>query len=530
MIELVCNSSGTRLFVTLGMHRSGTSAFSRSFIASNVSLGSNMMPHIPEVNAKGFWEDVDFYNLNEEMLAAINCAWDHFSPIDSVDVETLRQLGFVAKAKTLVQSKIAEASNGLFAFKDPRTARLIMFWREVFADEPHRVSYLLPYRNPLSVAHSLKNRDSFELTKSYLLWLLHVIPSLAATIGSHRVLVNYDDLLENPVGIVSSIATEFELSIDDALFHEYATDFLDKELRHTRHTIDDLRLDSSCPELVRKVYAFLEDVRLGKEQLDSEASGLKIQEFAVALQRMAPILELLDTKYQQNIDFQTAVTNQGAEINRLHGLIGDQHEQRETLDAKLIDVEKKLQHLQNDFAVAEKLSQDVKEQLLNAESVIVDLKDNLEQKTHALQIAKSELVDATQRIDLLLLRCEQAEQQKGFSVRQLELANETTVTHNQVISQLVQSNQQLQTELSAVSQLMRSSGWARRFVAPLKGLLSRRDSRAARDIDLSNLPPDFDPLTYLRLNPDVARAGFDPWRHYVLHGKSEARRYKNYDT
>lgn len=529
MRALASGMKGERLFVVLGMHRSGTSALCRCLHTMGINLGSNLNPP-HETNPKGFWEDLNILEFNENLLATLGMRWDTFAPMSVERVQSIQKAELIEQAKAMLGSKISGSDNKLFGFKEPRTTKLFAFWQKAFQGEPYRVSYLLPYRNPLSVALSLNKRDGFELTKSYILWLLHVVPCLAETIGSQRVLVNYDDLLKDPVRIVLGIAKEFELSVDDALLHEYATDFLDKELRHTRHTIDDLRLDSSCPELVRKVYAFLEDVRLGKEQLDSEASGLKIQEFAVALQRMAPILELLDTKYQQNIDFQTAVTNQGAEINRLHGLIGDPHEQRETPDAKLIDVEQKLQHLQNDFAVAEKLSQNVKEQLLNAESVIVDLKDNLEQETHALQIAKSELVDATQRIDLLLLRCEQAEQQQRFSIRQLELANDTTVTHNQVISQLVQSNQQLQTELSAVSQLMRSSGWARRFVAPLKRLLSRRDSNAVKDKDLINLPPDFDPLTYLKLNPDVARAGFDPRLHYVLHGKSEARKYKDSDA
>jgi hypothetical protein len=511
------------------MHRSGTSAATRALIAMGIDLGSNLMPSYPS-NPKGFWEDNDIYKLSEEILFFLDSSWHKFAPLTRVDLEKLKDFGYLDKAREILISKFSDSHSSIFGFKDPRTAKLLLFWQKVFQEEPYQVAYLLPYRNPLSVAQSLKKRDGFELTKSYLLWLLHVIPCLAETIGSKRVLVNYDDLLEDPVSVVSAMSQEFELPIDEALLEEYATDFLDKELRHTRHTIEDLRLDSACPELVRKVYSFLEEVRLGKEQLDSEANELKIQVFVVELQRMAPILELLDTKYQQNSDFQITVANKGAEINRLHGLIANQHEQCEDLDAKSIAAEQQLQNLQNDFVLANELSRNVKDQLLNAVSEIVDLKGNLDQETHALQIAKSELIDATQRIDLQLLRCEQAEQQQGFSIRQLELANETIATHNQVISQLVRSNQKLQTELAAVAQLMRSSGWLTRFVAPLKKLLSIRASGAARDIDLSNLPPDFDPLTYLRLNPDVALAGFDPRRHYLLHGKTEARKYKNYDT
>ena len=43
----------------------------------------------------------------------------------------------------------------------------------------------------------------------------------------------------------------------------------------------------------------------------------------------------------------------------------------------------------------------------------------------------------------------------------------------------------------------------------------------------SRLPPDFDPATYLALNPDVAAAGVDPALHYLTFGVAENRRYRD---
>jgi hypothetical protein len=45
-----------------------------------------------------------------------------------------------------------------------------------------------------------------------------------------------------------------------------------------------------------------------------------------------------------------------------------------------------------------------------------------------------------------------------------------------------------------------------------------------------DLPEDFDVLVYLIKNPDVLLSGVDPISHYVLHGKSEGRLYKNDQT
>jgi hypothetical protein len=47
--------------------------------------------------------------------------------------------------------------------------------------------------------------------------------------------------------------------------------------------------------------------------------------------------------------------------------------------------------------------------------------------------------------------------------------------------------------------------------------------------ELPALPSDFDPATYLRLNPDVAAAEDDPAKHYVTHGLREGRRYRHSD-
>ena len=517
-----------RLFVILGMHRSGTSALCRCLLTMGVDLGSNLNP--PHgTNPKGFWEDLNILELNESLLAILGLRWDTFSLMSIERVQFIQQEELIEQARDIVRSKIRCSDNKIFGFKEPRTTSLLPFWQKVFQGESYQVAYLLPYRNPLSVAQSLKRRDGFELTKSYLLWLLHAIPCLAETVGSQRVLVNYDDLLEDPFGIVSAIAKEFELSVDDDLLHEYATDFLDKELRHTRHTIEDLRLDSACPELVRKVYSFLEEVRLGKEQLASEASELKIQEFVVELQRMTPILELLDTKYQQNIDFEATLANQGAETNRLQGLIESQSQQHDSVSLKLVAVEQQFQSLQNDFVVCEEHARNLRLDLLNAEVKIVSRESDLAQETQSLQTVKSNLTDALQKVDFLTSRCERAEQQQGLSIRQLELANETFAALNQLISQTVLSNQQLQAEGESLKQILSSKSWLKKCVASVKRRLFGQTIVVVQEIDLLNLPLDFDPVVYLKLNPDVALAGFDPSRHYVLHGRSERRKYLTAD-
>jgi hypothetical protein len=42
----------------------------------------------------------------------------------------------------------------------------------------------------------------------------------------------------------------------------------------------------------------------------------------------------------------------------------------------------------------------------------------------------------------------------------------------------------------------------------------------------NTLPPGFDSETYLRLNPDVAKAGMAAAQHWLNHGQFEGRPYK----
>ena len=66
-MEIVRQSNG-RLIVVLGMHRSGTSAITRGLQVMGVELGDRMMPPVEGNNSKGFWEDLDLYALNIEIL------------------------------------------------------------------------------------------------------------------------------------------------------------------------------------------------------------------------------------------------------------------------------------------------------------------------------------------------------------------------------------------------------------------------------------------------------------------------------
>jgi hypothetical protein len=183
---------------------------------------------------------------------------------------------------------LREKSNGksIFAFKDPRVAKLLPFWKEVFNHCQLNVNYVIALRHPLSVVKSLAKRDGFVAEHSYLLWLGHVLESLIGSAGRPRLVVDYDHLMQAPDDELQRIAAEFNLEIDQVELQNYKTDFLDQGLRHTTYASSDLLLDTACPAVVREVYNALLQVASNQLSLDDKALQSQISRWSDEFERL----------------------------------------------------------------------------------------------------------------------------------------------------------------------------------------------------------------------------------------------------
>jgi len=286
-----------KLVVVLGMHRSGTSVIARGLKVLGVELGDNLMSPA-EDNPKGFWEDLDINTLNVEMLNFLNSDWHFLTPIQPQDVELLRSNGYLLRAVELLREKTN--SIPVFGFKDPRLAKLLPLWKEVFANDQYETHYILTTRNPLSVCSSLAKRNNFEPEKGYLLWLEHVINSLTGTEGESCVLVDYDILMQSPNTELTKIAKEFNLRIDNQEIERFRLKFLDNGLRHTTYHLDDLSLDTDVPPLVREIYAKILDIARGKARIENKAFRKNVEQWKLELSRLR-VAQVLADKLERKL-------------------------------------------------------------------------------------------------------------------------------------------------------------------------------------------------------------------------------------
>ena len=314
----IMRESNKKLLVVLGMHRSGTSAITRGLQVLGVNLGDTLHEAAEGINDKGFWEDIDLHALDVEMLAALDSDWHHITPILHSDMTMLRSKGYFLRAVELLRQKMSTAP--VFGFKDPRVAKLLPFWKEVFSYCQFDVRFILAVRHPISVVKSLAKRDGFDAEKSYFLWLDHMITSLAGSAGEKRVLVDYDRLMQLPENELARIAKATELKIDPVELQSYEDEFLDQKLRHTVYDLNDLSLENACPPLVREIYAELLDVASDKIQIEDIALQRKVELWAGEFDRLKSALVLIDKLYTQTVKHNEQIAclnNEIANINQV---------------------------------------------------------------------------------------------------------------------------------------------------------------------------------------------------------------------
>ena len=388
--------SNARLIVVLGMHRSGTSAVTRGLQTMGVELGNRLMPAVEENNEKGFWEDIDLNTLNIEMLEAIGSDWYHLAPVEHIDVVQLIEKGFRDRAVELLRRKTDNVR--VFGYKDPRVAKLMPFWEDVFSHCELDVDYVLVVRHPLSVARSLAKRDNIGTEQSYLLWLGYVVACLSAVAESVRVVVDYDCLMQSPEKELKRLAKNLDLTIDMAELKSYTYEFLDEGLRHTVFGLNDLMLDENCPPVVREVYLSLSDVAKDKTRLGEVTLMDRIGNWADEFQRLKSPLKLID-RLSGTIDRQKYEHSEKiAEFNRM---IEDRDGQIENFNQAVIDRDGRIKDLYHDLVERDNEIATIKAKLTERDKQIEKLQDTLEKLQDTLIETQASLNHAQDTVSLV---------------------------------------------------------------------------------------------------------------------------------
>lgn len=232
-----------------GMHRSGTSMVARLLHLCGLYLGSatDFRAAGPD-NPEGFWENVHFVNLNDDVLGSLEAAWD-VPPVNRPGWELgAAQTPLRDKAERLLQQF---RDHEPWGWKDPRNCFTLPFWRALIPG----LTVLICVRNPLEVAASLRERNFSSERFGLDLWLSYNRRLLATVPSEHRVVTHYESYFRDPVAELRRVADLLNLDAsDEAILH--ACSVVAPRLRHAQFTVPQL-IDRNVSLPVRATYVSL---------------------------------------------------------------------------------------------------------------------------------------------------------------------------------------------------------------------------------------------------------------------------------
>lgn len=475
-----------RSLVILGMHRSGTSALAGLVQLLGVELGEDLLPAMPDVNEKGFFEHQEVHDIHETLLQSLGSSW--YDPLPLGDNWWQRPDVVTQRRRLVTVLRRDFANSRLWGIKDPRLCRLFPVWKSILAEIRCEPLCVIVTRNPHEVADSLAKRDGFSLTLGYLLWLDHMLSAERFTRGLPRAFVHYDSLLADWRSVISEVARQLDLEWPLSLQQvgSQIDEFLSDRLRHQLST--DKRL-ASDPDLSRWVLGTY-------RELVAAASG----ESASMHRRLSLIYR----------EFEQAQRFYGPELVRIQSDLASSERELAKRTQKLDVIESSLDARNAELTSAHAGRAEVEEDLAAAE-------EDLAAAGHQLEAHKVEIAEHERRSTALEAELER---------KNVQIAASRETIHDLQVD-VDERNQRIDSFLASMSWRITSPlrGVKRWLLAPFRLLAhvlrERIASRRLRKaIAKSGL---FDARFYLAQYRDVRLSGLPPLEHFLRYGALDGR-------
>jgi len=302
------NTSRQRAVLVSGAGRSGTSIVTRAMQATGVYLGDDFKPPSRK-NPTGFFEDAALLASSKRLRRTLGLRPDSLRLLDDAVWDSAAVRPYYSEFAAIIEKRFGDVP--VWGFKYARTMRLLPFWLRLFEQMDISPSYVMPIRNPLSVARSRARLDAHrgQQEHSDLEWLANVVPFFEQLRGQPLVVVDYDRLMVEPVAQLERMTTRLDLPMTaktQQAIHEFATVFLKPGLQHTHFSIADLQEADNINPLVRDAYGWLD--QLARDDIQPTATVLweAWQEIRSGVTALGPVLSRMD---QLNRDLRHARWN-----------------------------------------------------------------------------------------------------------------------------------------------------------------------------------------------------------------------------
>lgn len=339
--------------LVLGMHRSGTSALTRTISLLGFGLPKTLIP-ASQYNERGFWETPLLVAFHDNLLESAGSSWDDWSKFNPDWQASSFTSRFRKELQEIITSEFEEDHS--FVIKDPRICRFAFFWINLLQDLKIKPLVVIPVRNPLEVAQSLQNRNSFSHQKSLLLWLRHVLDAELYSRHTPRAFCTYESLLNDwrsamkriglQVGVDwPRLSLQSEIEIDD---------FLSNKIRHHVAPSQNLSMGEDISDWIRETCQTLDSLILDPneeisiQRLDQirKAFDHGCATFGVALRREEREAEQQRKKV---VVLNATLREQTEQIARLESDLTETRRQAAELDRSLRERAVDIMRLENDL-------------------------------------------------------------------------------------------------------------------------------------------------------------------------------------
>ena len=188
--------SGAKALVVLSCHGSGASLFTGVLSLAGAAAPRRAPPPSPD-HPEGSWEPERITEFNELLLRQLDSSWDDaFGPRNS----RKQPPTFLARTVDQARQLVREAFGGkpFIVFQEPRATILWPLWRDALQAEGFSLRYVIPVREPMEVAQSLKTRHATPRNQALLLWANSMVQAERHTRGEARVFVRFEALSRDP--------------------------------------------------------------------------------------------------------------------------------------------------------------------------------------------------------------------------------------------------------------------------------------------------------------------------------------------
>ncbi|MFX1378942.1 MAG: sulfotransferase family protein [Promethearchaeota archaeon] len=198
------NKNKSKVVVILGMHRSGTSMVGGVLTRLGVTMGENFREDRIISNPLGFYEDIKFLNLNNDILREAGGSWENPPKLEQILYQRSK---FENSIKKLVKEKPQ-----LWGWKDPRTCLTIRLYL------PYLINayFIVCHREPESIANSLYKRSRMPRDKAIKLYEIYqeeIVNFFKDYPNLRKIDLNYNDVISNPKENINEIIDFLDIKV-----------------------------------------------------------------------------------------------------------------------------------------------------------------------------------------------------------------------------------------------------------------------------------------------------------------------------